>query len=195
MNAETAAQKLETIFERIHQEQMMGLPIVNPALRVETIGFQEYEGCVLGILITPWLMNLVLLPGQGDDWRNFDIGQKIPWEFPCGVRKFMVNELEGIGMCQTHSLFSPMREFADQRHVVTVARNQLTELLTPREDGREPEPDEELLGRVLRGEASTEGTGEAATFDAANTAEPESQDGNLALTRRDLLHGRFWKTA
>ncbi|WP_456380720.1 [NiFe]-hydrogenase assembly chaperone HybE [Thiolapillus sp.] len=195
MNAEAAGQKLETTFERIHREQMMDLPVVNPALRVEAVGFQEYEGRILGVLITPWLMNLVLFPGQDDDWSNFEIGRKCPWEFPCGVRKFMVNELEGVGICQTHSLFSPMQEFVDQQHAVTIARNQMVELLTAREDGQEPEPDEELLGRVLQGEAPSEGMGGKPPRTAADAVEQQSQDEKTALTRRDFLRGRLQKNA
>jgi [NiFe] hydrogenase assembly HybE family chaperone len=59
---QTAAEKLEQIFDKIHQEQMQGIPILNNMLKVQALGFQEYQGRIVGILITPWLMNLVMLP-------------------------------------------------------------------------------------------------------------------------------------
>jgi [NiFe] hydrogenase assembly HybE family chaperone len=59
---QTAAEKLEQIFNKIHQEQMQGIPILNNMLKVQALGFQEYQGRIVGILITPWLMNLVMLP-------------------------------------------------------------------------------------------------------------------------------------
>ncbi|MCP4452488.1 MAG: [NiFe]-hydrogenase assembly chaperone HybE, partial [Planctomycetes bacterium] len=70
------AASLERAFERIHQEQMRDIPILNPLLRVQTLGFQEYQGRVLGVLITPWLMNLVMLPAEADNWDEMRLGDK-----------------------------------------------------------------------------------------------------------------------
>lgn len=62
--AERAGNSLEEIYRRIHREKMLGLPILNPALEVEAVGFLPYCGHSLGMLITPWFMKLMLLPGE-----------------------------------------------------------------------------------------------------------------------------------
>jgi [NiFe] hydrogenase assembly HybE family chaperone len=59
-------------YQAIYEERMRDLPIVNPKLAVEAVGFDQWEEKDLGILITPWFMNLVLLP---DSDRLVDLPQ------------------------------------------------------------------------------------------------------------------------
>ena len=61
MTPEQHAEMVAEVFARIHREQMADIPILNPRLEVECLGFQEYQGRAIGILITPWLMNLLML--------------------------------------------------------------------------------------------------------------------------------------
>ncbi len=57
------ASRLEAAF-RAAALRMQGLPIVNPALEVEAVGFAPWEGSWLGVMVTPWGMNLTLVPGE-----------------------------------------------------------------------------------------------------------------------------------
>lgn len=152
---EEQAARLKTVFERIHQEQMLGLPLLNEALSVETLGFQLYQGRVVGVLVTPWMLSLVLLPGDNDDWETMALGDKQSQTFPSGSYRCMVNRIEGIGVCQMYSVHSPMRDFASQAEALVEAAGFLEKLLTPTQaDPDAPEVvDETLLGRILRGEA------------------------------------------
>lgn len=113
--------RLEEIYRRIHREQMFGLPILNPALEVEATGFMPYLGHRLGILITPWFMKLMLLPGAAP-WPEVPEGESQSWPFPCGALKFIAERDEQGGPYQAFSLFSPMREFADQDEARAAAR-------------------------------------------------------------------------
>ena len=45
-------------FRTIARERMRGLPIVNPNIDVETIGFRDLGEHRFGILIAPWFMNM-----------------------------------------------------------------------------------------------------------------------------------------
>ena len=195
-----AGEVIAATFERIHRDQMAGLPLLNDALRVETNGFREYAGRVLGVLVTPWLMNLVMLPRAGDDWDALELGHKQPHDFPSGTYKFMVNEIDGLGRCQTHSLFSPMREFVSQAHALAAAEAFLRDLMAPAARGA-PEPvDEELLGRIMRGEETPEIDLEA--LEQGRLVEVERRptrrladigvrvEGKM-ISRRDLLRGRL----
>ena len=51
-------------FERIGRESMRGLPFYNESLSVEAIGFDRFGDGWLGVLITPWFMNLMLVSDQ-----------------------------------------------------------------------------------------------------------------------------------
>jgi len=124
-----AAKMLERTFNRILHEQMQGIPILNNRLTVQALGFQKFEGRVIGILVTPWLMNMVMLPGEDDDWTTLKLGKKQPHRFPSKTFKFMVNEFDGIGKCQTYSLFSPMNEFINQEHALAAAQSFLDTLM------------------------------------------------------------------
>ncbi|MCP4374750.1 MAG: [NiFe]-hydrogenase assembly chaperone HybE, partial [bacterium] len=165
------------------------------------LGFQEYRGRVIGILITPWVMNLIMFPGTEDDWDGLELGKKQPHSFPSNTYKFLVNEIDGIGTCQTHSPYSPMREFVNQNHALAAARSFLDALLVETQGSQGGPVDEELLGRILRGEEPTEMRPAPAASNSVDVVETKARlvrersttpaSVELNLSRRDLLRGRF----
>ncbi len=198
-NLQNIVDVLEATFEKIHLEQMQGIPILNSAIKVQALGFRLYQGRVLGVIITPWLMNIVMLPKQNEDWSNMELGHKQPHIFPSKTYKFMVNDIDGIGPCQTHSLYSPMRDFASHEQAVTVAQEFLDSLMVEKELTEEDMVDEELLGRVMRGEETPEiNLDDFAVIEpmAAGVAPVRGQSDMKVqvkdkLSRRDLLRGNF----
>ncbi len=192
--------QLEQAFHKIHLENMQGIPILNPAIRVEALGFQLYEGRVLGIIITPWLMNVVLLPVEGEDWSHMALGDKRPHKFVSMTYKFMLNEIDGIGRCQTNSLYSPMRDFISHEQALVVAQNFLDDLMVDRALSEEERVDEDLLGRVMRGEDTSD-----VNLDDFDTIQPMSAESQTAageaqipvtladnkISRRNLLCGKL----
>lgn len=201
---QAAAERFVEVFEKVHREQMQGLPLLNTRLHVETFGFQLHGGRVIGILITPWLMNVVMLPGEGDDWNTMELGHKQPQAFPAGTYKFMINEVDGIGRYQTHSLYSPMREFTSQGHAVAAAEAFLRQAMEPAAETEHAPIDEDLLGRVMRGEETPEIDVDALESVAfGQDAEPPParpvrglkdigvKVEEKTLSRRDLLRGRI----
>jgi [NiFe] hydrogenase assembly HybE family chaperone len=191
---ETLTRHIETVFKRIEQEQMQGIPLLNPALQVQTIGFQHYQERPIGILITPWMMNLVLLPNEKDDWSDLKLGDKQHHRLPANEFRFMVNEIDGIGLCQTHSLYSPMHEFMNQEHAVAAAESFMQTLMVEVEEPETDPHDEELLGRILRGEETPEV--ELDGFALAETkVDAEGgctvSEGERRLSRRELLRKSF----
>jgi [NiFe] hydrogenase assembly HybE family chaperone len=115
-----AMQHLVAAFRRIEQTRMQGLPFLNPALRIEAVGFIPWESGALGVLITPWFMNLVLLPGTAD-WRHLRVGSKVKHRFPSGCYEFTLGDEPGVGRYQSCSLFSPMHVFEDHAAAVATA--------------------------------------------------------------------------
>jgi len=201
-NPQAAADLLEQAFNRILDEQMTGIPLLNNRLKVQTLGFQEHQGRIIGVLITPWLMNLVMLPGEDDDWNGLELGKKQPHKFPSNTYKFIVNEIEGIGKCQAHSLYSPMNEFVNQDHALAAAQGFLDTLMVETKPAEEDPVDQDLLGRILRGEeipdvnldhhAIIEATD--VTTPVREASEKKVQVGEK-ISRRELLRGSFLKDA
>ena len=124
------AEAVEQAFFRIQQERMADVPILNDALSVESVDFQPWCGHWLGVVITPWCMNLVLVPGSGDGWESTGDNRRRFVRFPAGDFAFLGAVEPELGEYQTCSLFSPMGQFANQAEAVAAARVALSTLLT-----------------------------------------------------------------
>jgi len=197
-NPEQVSALLKQVFTRIQYDQMAGIPILNNRLRVQTLGFQVYRGRCIGLLITPWLMNLMIFPGEGEDWSSLKLGSKQERSFPANSYNCMVNEVDGIGLYQSHSLYSPMREFHTQEHAVAAAESFMEALMVQVDHPDRDPHDEELLGRILRGEEEVD----LSEFDTIEPMGRESKVGSADgkqesfaenITRRELLRGNFLK--
>ena len=110
---ENPAARLEAAFRAIYEERMQDLPFINPALSVEAVDVLPWNGHWLGVLITPWFMNLMLLPGSDKTWPALRRGEKCEQSFPAGVFEFIAGRQDALGEYLACSLFSPMFEFAD----------------------------------------------------------------------------------
>ena len=109
---------LESVFGKIQADRMNDVPIPNRNLSVEAVGFFPWQGMPLGILITPWFMNLMLLP-VGEQTAESIV------KFPGGEIPFNAGFEAQLGHFQFCSMFSPMFEFGDQ----DAARATATEIL------------------------------------------------------------------
>src|SRR5512143_3606548 len=47
-------------YTAIERLRMQGLPFLNPALQVDAVDFAPWEAFWLGVMITPWFVNLTL---------------------------------------------------------------------------------------------------------------------------------------
>jgi [NiFe] hydrogenase assembly HybE family chaperone len=109
---------LQAAFDTIRRTRMQAIPILNEALRVDAVGFRRWQDFWLGVLVTPWCMNLVLMPAEPAFWPALRVGDKSTHLFPAGRFDFIFGREALLGegargetlMC---SLFSPMFEFAD----------------------------------------------------------------------------------
>lgn len=106
---------------------MVGLPFLNPALNVEAVGFRDYDDYQLGVLITPWFMNLVILPGPGTG-ATFAAGSKTSVRLPSGPVEFTVACDETLGIFLSAVLFSSVGEIHDQATARDIAQEVLRRL-------------------------------------------------------------------
>jgi [NiFe] hydrogenase assembly HybE family chaperone len=161
--------KLEAVFGHIEQGRMRDIPILNARLRVEAIGMRLYDGAWLSALITPWFINIMVLPAASEDieaWSRLHTGTKVMRAFPAGQFEFICGAEEGLGSYQMCSLFSPVLEFEDQAAALATAQAALDAFL-----------DADLNPEVQKHEQAA----------AAERAEKNKEA--PALSRRDLLFG------
>lgn len=124
INAET---ELTARYQVIYREKMLGMPICNPALKVQAVGFRELGKHRLGVLVTPWFMNLMLLPGD-ETWSNTASGSREDFSLPAERCEFVVNHDEELGTCLSAILFRTVLDFPDQDTAVAVAEEVLDQL-------------------------------------------------------------------
>lgn len=102
---------------------MAGLPLNNPALRVQGVGFRPQEdGYLIGVLITPWAVNLVMLAATPSRELHLAADRRRDWNFPSGCYEFMGGEEAECGAYQFCSLFSPAFDFRDHESAVATAQ-------------------------------------------------------------------------
>ena len=125
------APALEARFRVVWREQMRDMPMVHPALDVAALGFRPWQGHWLGVLVTPWFMNLWLMPRDVAQWQA--IGERATrcYAFPAGVFEFIGGRDAVIGDYQACSLFSPMFAFADAAAAHATALAALDALFDP----------------------------------------------------------------
>ena len=124
------AEAVEEVFFRIQREQMADMPMLNPALSVEAIDFQRWQGHWLGIVITPWCMSILLLPGSAENWVCAGENKRRFVKFPAGDFALLGGIEPELGEYQSCSLFSPMDRFTNQQDATLTARASLIGLLT-----------------------------------------------------------------
>ena len=147
----TRVDQLTQAFRDIASADMEGLAVMNHSLRVEAVGFTPWEGRVVGVLIAPWFMNLVLLPGPDESWDELKDGSKAVWGLPSGEYEFTVARLDPIGVYQSCALFSSVLDFPDQATARAVAQTVMRELLANEEDMDGPSPKPNRNDRLQQG--------------------------------------------
>jgi [NiFe] hydrogenase assembly HybE family chaperone len=164
--------RLEAAFRAI-ETRMRDLPFVNPRVRIEAVGFAPWKGYWLGVMVTPWSMNLVLVARDPRAWRSLAPGEKRRYVFPAGNYDFVSARDPAIGEYFMCSLFSPVLDFADHATAAETARAARAALL------------DATHAEVPEGEHA-----------AARPADPRplAEIGarlHAPVSRRDLFHGRF----
>jgi [NiFe] hydrogenase assembly HybE family chaperone len=154
--------------------RMRGLPFVNPALEVEAVAFAPWNGRWLGVMLTPWFMNLMLVPLDEAAWIALPVGAKRTWRFPAGAYEFISGDDPALGSHETCSLLSPVLQFADHASARLVAQLAREALFDPANAEVAQFPESNLSPSCV--------AGPLAQLEASLDA---------PLSKRDLLRGRF----
>ncbi len=124
---------LQSRFRAIAAGPMRDLPLNHPALPVEVIGFEPDPAdtaWAVGVLLTPWCMNLVRLPLHVHV-ATLRVGHHASRAIGDGEVAFIGAHDEALGGYETCSLFSPMQAFVDATAARDTAREVLAQLRRP----------------------------------------------------------------
>lgn len=99
---------LEQCFSAIANAQMRLLPFYQAQIPLRACGFQLFEQQWMGVLLTPWMLSLLVLPGPGQIWPRRPVGSRLALALPCGNVGFTVGEVSGCGAYLASSLLSPL---------------------------------------------------------------------------------------
>lgn len=189
--------KLEETFRTIEQERMHDVPILNEKLQVQAVDFQEWREFWLGVLITPWFMNLMLLPREDTEpsWENKQVGSKHMFDFPAGRFEFIAGHEDALGQFLICSLFSPVFEFADQDAAEVTARTVIEEIHKEADPSEVNERDVEMQ-QVWEGKLPAyEDVSTSVSFDeerdnqVPSDEQTEVKPAQADFSRRELLRG------
>lgn len=185
LQLQALAKGLQRHFEHVHTTRMADVPILNDKLSVEAIAHRRTPDGCLGVLITPWCINLMLLPCEGDDWHDLPVGSYQTHVFPSGPYDFVIGHEDGIGRFQSCSLLSPVTELEDHEAAVAFARAALQAIDDPECRDTESATFADEIVKRWHGDDN-----DAETNDKAQ-APVEAAPAPSKLSRRDFLRGRL----
>lgn len=118
-----AGETIETYYRAV-AARMAALPVYNPALAVELLGWRALDGGgAAGVLLTPWCMNLLWQPPA--DAELPAKGSSVLLALPSGDYECTLHEDTELGRYASASLCSPMQDFAGQAEARALAEEVL----------------------------------------------------------------------
>jgi [NiFe] hydrogenase assembly HybE family chaperone len=150
---------------------MAGLPICNEAIQVQAVGFREWNDQWVGVLITPWTISLVLLPGDTEPLKALVADERMTWEFPSGSYEFMGLDEPALGNCHICSLISPVIDINSHADAVCIAEQVMTVLFSLDQSDQIRDAERKVMREAAR-----------------LSGEPVQ---GKTLSRRDFLRGNF----
>lgn len=130
--ASALGERLQAIYRGIAAGPMRGLAVCSPGLEVQAVGFRLHAGFAVGVVVTPWCMNVVqaAVPG-GPALPVARPGDSRAVQLPAGTVELIVGELPGFGRLDAASLFSPMSGFEGPEATRQTAAAALAALFEP----------------------------------------------------------------
>lgn len=100
--------ELETAFSNVLQNAMLDLSFIHPDMPICACGLQLFEGQWVGVMLTPWMMSAVILPGPDQVWPARGVGERLGLKLPFADLTFTVGRVDGLPQYLASSLMSPL---------------------------------------------------------------------------------------
>ena len=125
---EDPAVSLEAYCRRLLAAGAVDPAACNGTLQIAAVGFARHAGDWLGVVVTPWCLDLFLLPGGGSLWGDIPAGQRRYVTLPGGTLPFTaVDDLE-LGPYQHTPLIAPVTALPDMATALRLAREAVATL-------------------------------------------------------------------
>ena len=140
--ADDPSARLASMYRRVWETSMHDMPWVNRALAVEVVGFRRWQGDWVGAVITPWFLNLFVLPGGGALWSDRPAGERCNIALPAGELEFIADDDASaeVPAYQYCALITEVSQFASQEVARATAEGALVALFTAPPVVDEPAP-------------------------------------------------------
>lgn len=106
-----------------HFLQIRDAPPGNVFLSCAAVDFARCRGDWIGVVVTPWFINVFLLPGGGDLWGDIPAGQRRYVDLPSGTVAFTAAEDPFIGPYQYSPLVEPVSAVPDMAAALNIAHD------------------------------------------------------------------------
>jgi len=136
--AEGVALALVRHFSHIARTTMADVPICNPDLFVEAVGFHRRGERIFGMVVTPWFLNLMITGVKDKPLAEASVGGAAAYRLPAGEVDCIVNSVPDLGRVDSCSLFSPMDAFENQEAARETAAHALAALFHPLPEDETP---------------------------------------------------------
>ncbi|MBD1577633.1 [NiFe]-hydrogenase assembly chaperone HybE [Vibrio sp. S11_S32] len=116
---------IEAVYQRIFAQQMQSLSFVSPHIEIEMVSLQPYQDHWMGGMITPWMLNLMIMPMDETQglWADLRVGEEIGLHLAGNDYRFYASEVAGIGQFLACSLMSPIAGLTEHSQAVTLAKD------------------------------------------------------------------------
>ncbi|OAT25852.1 hydrogenase-2 assembly chaperone [Proteus myxofaciens] len=115
--------QLEANFRHIANKEMQNLPFYRQHIPIKAVINTLFDKQWIGAILTPWMLELIILPGPNQEWPYRKIGERLALALPCGEVKFVVGELADGMQYLACSLMSPLNPHLDAEHAIQLAEN------------------------------------------------------------------------
>lgn len=118
-------------FRNVLETRMSGLPFLNPDINVAVVECQRVAGDWLAGVVTPWSLQLVLLPGGGSLWHDTPVGGRQVVALPAGELVFIGDEGEArLPAFQYCPIITPIQHIADHEVAISTMQDIWAAMLT-----------------------------------------------------------------
>lgn len=130
--AQAIGARLAALYADVGSGPMRDMPVCNTALDIEAIGFRLFGERAVGVVVTPWFMNVVAVNcGKNASDSPANCGRPASIWLPAGDVEFVGGWLDSFGLFHSCSLFSPMFDFPDMTAARQVAEEAIAALFNP----------------------------------------------------------------
>ena len=173
--------------------KMADLPIYNPELSVAVTPFTDLKQDWLGVVVTPWCMNIIVLPKSASHDNALKVGEKFKLGLPSGQYEFIRSHDTGMGDYACCSVFSPMHDFKQQEVATDTAQAVLEALMeaenfeqSERQQFKEHQQEQQALAQT-----NSEDTSQGIDAEENNNQANTEVEAVTELDRRAFLTGAF----